>query len=111
MTLPDDQVGELKKFYPAAVCAREAGITYVLLPDATLPSGCKPTSVDLLLCPAAREGYPSRLYFAMQVSSSKQLNWNGTTRVLERNWFAFSWMIPADIRLAQMVQAHLQAFR
>jgi len=111
MTLPEDQLDELRKFYPAAACAKEAGITYVLLPNATLPSGCSPTSVDLLLCPAARDGYPSRLYFAAQVSGLKPLNWNGNTRVLERNWVAYSWKIEPGIRLAQMVQAHLQAFR
>jgi hypothetical protein len=111
MTLPDDQLDELKKFYPAAACAKEAGITYVLLPKAALPIGCDPPNVDLLLCPAARDGYPSRLYFSTQVESPKQLNWNGSTRVLERNWFAYSWKIEPSIRLAQMVQAHLQAFR
>ncbi len=111
MSLPNDQLHELKTFYPAAACAKEAGITYVLLPDARLPLGCHPTNVDLLLCPAPRDGYPSRLYLGTQVSGPKQLNWNGTTRVLERNWFAYSWKIEPDIRLAQMVQAHLQAFR
>jgi len=111
MTLPEDQLQELRTFFPSVACAKEAGITYVFLPNATLPSGCVPASVDLLLCPAPRDGYSSRLYFAEQVSGLKQLNWNGSTRVLERNWFAYSWKIEPGIRLVQMVQAHLQAFR
>src|SRR4051794_27215329 len=99
MTLPQDQLDELRKFYPAAASAKEAGITYVLLPSATLPSGCNPANIDLLLCPAPRDGYPSRLYFGAQISSPKPLNWNGSTRVLERNWFAYSWKIDPGIRL------------
>ena len=111
MTLPEDQLDELKRFFSSAACAKEAGITYILLPNAVLPSGCNPGSTDLLLCPAERDGYPSRLYFSAQISSPKQLNWNGSIRVLERNWFAYSWKVEAGLRLAQMIQAHLQAFK
>lgn len=111
MSLPDDQVSELKQLFSSIQAAKEGGITYVLIPGAKLPPGCAPEVVDLLLCPAERDGYPSRLYFAQQIASSKNLNWNGNTRVLERNWFAYSWKVTPGIRLAQMVQAHLQAFR
>ena len=111
MSLPDDQVEELKTLFGGIQAAKEGGITYVLVPAATLPQGCTPLVVDLLLCPAERDGYPSRLYFSQQVTSPTPRNWNGQTRVLERNWFAYSWKVDPGIRLAQMVQAHLQALR
>ena len=97
--------------YGSIQAAKEGGITYILLPSAKLPPGCTPATLDLLLCPAERDGYSSRLYFSQQVTAPKPLNWNGQTRVLERNWFTYSWKIEPGIRLAQMVLAHLQAFR
>lgn len=114
MSLPDDEVAELKGFFPDLLAAKEGGITYVLLRNARLPQGCSPSSMDLLLCPAERDGYTSRLYFAERVQAAPTapaLNWNGTCRVLERNWSAFSWKVPGGLRLAQLVQAHLRALR
>lgn len=111
MTFPEDQLAELKQFFANIQTAKEAGITYVLLPGVTLPPGCEPTTMDLLLCPSPRDGYESRLYFAGSVKCKAGLNWNGNTRVLERNWCAYSWKVPGNLRLAQMVQAHLQALR
>jgi hypothetical protein len=111
MTLPDDQITELKSVFPNALAAKEGGITYVLLPGARLPPGCVPDTMDLLLCPAERDGYPSRLFFAAQVQSPTGRNWNGNIRVLERNWRAFSWKIQTGLRLLQMLQAHIAALR
>ena len=104
-------MAELKQLFSNIQTAKEGGITYVLLPRAKLPSGCTPAEMDLLLCPTPRDGYESRLYFAGTVQSRVGRNWNGNTRVLERNWVAYSWKIDANLRLAQMVQAHLQALR
>lgn len=112
MSLPEDQLVELKQLFVDIQAAKEGGITYILLPGTKLPAGCNPPIMDLLLCPSPRDGYESRLYFAGSVQCSKAgLNWNGNTRVLERNWLAYSWKVPAGLRLAQMVQAHLQALR
>lgn len=111
MTLPDEQLAELKQLFGNVQLAKEGGITYVFLPAATLPKGCNPANIDLLLCPTPRDGYESRLYFAGSVQGKPALNWNGNTRVLERNWVAYSWKTDANLRLAQMIQAHLQALR
>jgi hypothetical protein len=111
VTLPDDQLAELKHLFGALQLAKEGGITYVFLPAATMPKGCSPANMDLLLCPTPRDGYESRLYFAGSVQGKTGLNWNGNTRVLERNWVAYSWKTDANLRLAQMIQAHLQALR
>lgn len=114
MQLPPDQVEELKATYPLARSAEEAGIVYILIPKFPLPPGCTPIVVDVLLCPTAdRHGYPSRLFFAQQVQSQKPLNWNtNNVRILERNWFAYSWKITQQgLRLMQILALHLKALQ
>ena len=111
MNFPEDQIAELKRYFGELSVAREGGITYLMLQNVTLPGGCTPARMDLLLCPFERDGYPSRLYFAQQVQCAKGLNWNGSVRILERNWFAFSWRVANGLRLLQMVQEHMRALR
>ena len=109
---PEDQIAELKEFCPEIKLASEGSIEYLLMPALTLPEGCTPPTVDALLCPAARDGYPSRLYFAQQIVTKTPRNWNGqNVRILERNWFAYSWKIRPGLRLAQTLLAHMEAIR
>jgi hypothetical protein len=82
-------------------------VTFLLIPQLFLPAGCTPECIEALLCPTARDGYPSRLFLAAQV---KPRSWS-TARILERNWFMVSWRIREGLRLAQMVLAHLGAFK
>lgn len=89
----------------------EGGFQYVYLPKLYLPDGCNPGVVEGLLCPSARDGYASRLYFSHQVSSRSQKNWNGHIRVLERNWYSFSWQIPQTSSLIEMLLMHLGGLR
>jgi hypothetical protein len=112
MTFPDDQVGELKWLCPTVQQCDECGQTYLLLPGLALPEGCSPINSDALLCPTERDGYPSRLFFADQVTTSAPLNWNANAvRILDRNWHAFSWKVNRNLRLVQMVAAHLRPLR
>ncbi len=112
MSFPDDQVAELKLLCPCIQHVEEAGCTYLLLPGLRLPAGCIPSRVNALLCPSARDGYPSRLFFAERLQSRVQLNWNANgVRIAERNWHAYSWKVNSNLRLAQMVAAHLRALR
>lgn len=113
MTFPQDELDELKHLYGDIQRADEGGSPYFLVTGLPLPEGCTPRRVDALLCPAPRDGYPSRLFFAERPSSRSSPNWNGQVRILERNWFAFSWKINASepLRLAQVIQAHLRGLR
>lgn len=112
MDFPLDQVGELKQLFPGVQRCDEGGYAYFLLPGLSLPGGCTPGHADILLCPMPRDGYPSRLFFAQVVQSPVSRNWNNTSRILERNWHAFSWIIDQPgLRLAQLVAAHLEALR
>jgi hypothetical protein len=107
-----DQIAELCELAPGVQRGVEGGTVFYLLPHLVLPPGCKPERVDALLCPTPRDGYPSRLFFAEQVSSPSSRNWNGSARILERNWYAFSWTVSEpNLRLAQLVAAHLHALR
>jgi hypothetical protein len=113
MTFSEDELEELKGLYGGIQTANEGGDTYFFIVGLPLPEGCNPGRVDALLCPMPRDGYPSRLFFAERPSSRSSPNWNGQVRILERNWFAFSWKITASerLRLAQIVQAHLRGLR
>jgi len=74
-----------------------------------LLDGCKPAIVDALLYPYQHGSYPFRLFFADEVVAPAKLNWNVKgERILERNWFAFSWIQQGELRLAQMVTALLR---
>lgn len=112
MDFPTDQIEELKALATNVLKCDEGNVTYFLLKGLQLPDGCSPTIADALLCPTERDGYPSRLFFSIQFGCPKQQNWNSCNiRILEQNWFAFSWRINrSGLRLAQMVSAHLGAF-
>jgi len=114
MTFTDDEIAELKELFPGIAKYEEGGLTYFLLPGMQLPTGCQPTVADALFCPMNRgDGYPSRLFFSSRVKSPVERNWNGQdVRIVERNWFAYSWKIgDSKLRLAQMVSAHLRALQ
>ncbi len=112
MEFPSDQIEELKALTDSVSVSEEGGFAYLLLPSLQLPPGCSPEKVDALLCPMQRDGYPSRLFFAESIQSREQRNWNANgVRILERNWYAFSWTVPAGLRLAQLVGAHLKGLR
>ena len=114
MAIPQDQIEEMKDAFPGILGAEEAGIPYFLIPQLGMPNGVTPASVDVLLCPVAdRHGYPSRLFFAQQVQSAKLLNWNTNgVRILERNWFAYSWKInQPGLRPMQILALHLKALQ
>jgi hypothetical protein len=117
MALLSDQMEELRRIYPDASEATEGGVPYVLIRRAPMPEGCVPATLDVLLCPTEQNGYQSKLYFESRVECppkpGRNLNWNGTVRILERNWAMLSWQIPGGTsqRLVQMVQSHLEALR
>ncbi|HKW22799.1 MAG TPA: hypothetical protein VJO13_15540 [Ktedonobacterales bacterium] len=108
----DEQVTDLQRIYPGSKRCEEGGTTFYFIPQLPLPPGCSPTSVDALLCPTPRDSYPSRLYFAERAQTPPlptPLNWNGSARILERNWYAFSWVEIPALPLVDLVQAYTRA--
>ncbi|HYX10010.1 MAG TPA: hypothetical protein VE912_25005 [Bacteroidales bacterium] len=114
MEWPEDQIEELKDFVGEVQIAEEGGKVYFLIPILQLPEQCKPNAVRALLCPTPRDGYKYRLFFAQIIEKPQgRLNWNSKNqRILEENWFAFSWRINRNnLRLSQIVADHLRGLR
>lgn len=113
MSLPADEVEELKRYYPDLHAVDEGGTTFVLIHNLQLPAGCQPAQVDALLCPRPRDGYPSRLYLSAKVTHAgpgTNMHVNGAV-VANRPWWAVSWNTNApNQRLLGMVTAHLLAY-
>lgn len=111
MAYPKEQTDELKNYCKKVSILPEGGIDYLYLEELRLPAGCTPATCDALLCPVAKDGYPSRLYFSEQVKGQFARNWNGAARIGERNWVAFSWKVElGSPTLAQLLVAHLNGF-
>lgn len=112
MSYPSEQTDELKRYCGKLSVLPEGGISFLLMESLQLPAGCDPAVCDALLCPVAKDGYPSRLYFSVQVASRYTRNWNcSNARIGERNWFAFSWKVDLqNPTLPQLLIAHLNGF-
>jgi hypothetical protein len=111
MKFPEEEIIELKTIIPSVSYANEGGYDYLLLEQLTLPDGCQPAVLDVLLCPNQRDGYQSRLFFASQVTGGPTRNWNGNIRALGRNWHAISWATSPGLKLVEMLAVHLKALR
>lgn len=112
MTVPEDQLAELKAVYDGALLHLEGGVPYIYIPALKLPDGCSPCEIESLFSPRTAHGYPSRLFFAQQLKTPSSRNWNGNVRILGRSWFAYSWKIdrPAD-RLLGLLGQHVGSLR
>jgi hypothetical protein len=109
MNYPDDQVRELADRFPDTSQAEEGNVTYFRIPDVTLPDGCSPSRMTLLLCPSPVGGYAYRLFFAEKVKTPKEKNWNASVHILGQTWHAFSWQATEQVRLTQMAARLLRA--
>lgn len=104
-----DALAALERQFPGAKRYQEGGMTFYFIPRLRLPAGCIPEQVDALLCPTARDGYPSRLFFAERVQGPAPRNWNGDSHILGRRWYAFSWADIQGLPLVDLVLAHVRA--
>jgi hypothetical protein len=112
MEYPKEEIEELERYCSKISALTESSVSFLYLAELRLPAGCQPQVCDALLCPVERDGYPSRLYLAVQVTCLYARNWNVTNaRIGEKNWFAFSWRVAPTARtLPQMLVAHLEGF-
>ena len=113
MNYPQEQIDELKRYCSKVSALTEGNATFLLLEQLRLPEGCQPSVCDALLRPfQGPDGYPSQLYFSVQIASPYAQNWNvSNARICEKNWFAFSWKINiASPTLAKILVAHLTGF-
>ena len=111
MEFPQLQIDELKLVSPNLSLAEEGGYTYFLLENYSLPKGCVPESMDLLLCPCPKNNYSSILYFSQKPTVMPNRNWQGQVCILGRSWYSYSWRSEAGHSLLQMLQVHLKALQ
>jgi hypothetical protein len=109
MSISADEARELAAIFPDTERAEEAGVTYFRIPDVTLPDGCSPSPITLLLCPSQLGGYEYRLFFAERVKTPRERNWNGSIHILGMTWHTFSWQAKERVSLTQMVARLLRA--
>ena len=109
MSFSPEDVRELAETFPGTERGEEAGVTYFRIPEVTLPDGCSPSQVTLLLCPSHVGGYDYRLFFSQKVRTPTNKNWNGSIHILGQTWHAFSWQAKEKVSLTQMVARLLRA--
>ena len=113
MAYPQEQIDELKRYCSIVSALTEGNDTFLYLEQLRLPQGCEPAACDALLRPfQGADGYPSQLYFSVQITSPYTRNWNViNARICEKNWFAFSWKVnPVSPTLVKILVAHLSGF-
>jgi hypothetical protein len=114
MALNDEQIKELKGYFPNLMLVEDGEVEFILISPLPLPTGCDPASVDGLLCPSLRDGYTSRLFLSAKVAhKGPGQSWNADgVMIANRKWWAVSWKTNQDkLTLLGMVMAHLQAFK
>ena len=110
MEYPKEKTDELKSYCTKLSLLSDGGVSFLHLEGLRLPPGCKPSVCDGLLCPVMKDGYPSRLYFSTEVTSSYTRTWTKFW-IGEKNWFAFSWKVElTSPTLAQLLVTHLTGF-
>lgn len=113
MSIPENQINDLRSLVPNLQLVQEGGYSYFYIEGLTLPEGCVPKKVNVLLCPTQMQGYQSRLYFSCKIESpaSSSRNWNGNLRVIGQNWSAISWQTKSGLTLVEMLSIHLKALK
>ena len=113
MVFPTDQIEALKKLYPELAAASEGGTVFIRINKLVLSEPCQPREVVGLLCPTARDGYPSRLFVSEKVNHSGKVSWNPADgcMILGQQWWALSWKTRPGQTLVQMVIDHLGGFQ
>lgn len=103
------QLARLRALCPEAELWNEAGSPLVFLPQLRVESAGAVHTVDALLCPRARDGYETRLFFSKQLP--RQRNWSRHA-LMTRPWFAFSWQgIAANQPWLDILGSHLEAVK
>jgi hypothetical protein len=71
--LSQEWLAEIRALLPAVREMTEAGLAYLYLPGLKLPKGCDPQVVDALLCLQPRDGYATRLFLSVRISSKGKI--------------------------------------
>jgi hypothetical protein len=102
-----EHLRELAELCGGAQEMPEGGRTYIYLNFVQVAGGIQ---LPALLCIQEHSGYSTRL-FLPQAVPGRGANWS-THFILGRNWYSWSWQgVPASLRPAEMLAAHLRPLR
>ena len=105
----DTNLARLRTLSAGAELWSEPSGTLVYLPGLQVLSGGKTHVVDALLCPRARDGYFTRLFFSEPLPVAR--NWTAYS-ILARPWHAISWQgVPAEQSWLDILACHLEAVK
>jgi hypothetical protein len=103
-------MNELRAIVPGAQEMIEAGITYIHLPRTEAALRARHRGSIALHTAAQHSGYTTRLFLSQQVNG-KGANWT-THQIFGKTWQTWSWNnVPSNIRPAQILRGHLEAFK
>lgn len=113
MACDQAQVDRLKTYCEGVSSAVVGSVTYLVLKALRLPASAGVATVDAMIrLGDTGDGYATRLFLSQRVASKIALNWNANDqRILERNWFAYSWKAAADLSLEEILLEHLKALQ
>ncbi len=101
---------QIKQAYSAAELWQDGQQPVVYVPQVPIRSQGRTIVRDVLLWPAARDGYESRFFLSDAVQAPKAANWK-VYSIAGRKWHACSWKgVAASLPWLDMILAHLRAF-
>lgn len=108
--MPVRGLDELLRHFPDAKLVQEGGFDFVYIPGLRLSTGEVVSTHDVLLCPQAHSGYPTRFFVDQQIPGKGQ-NWKSFS-ILGKQWWSCSINgIPADQACLQILLAFLGHFQ
>ena len=108
--MSSEKFQQVKSAYPAAELWHEGQQPIVYVPKLPIRARGRMLSRDVLLWPAGREGYATRLFVSEPIEAPNAKNWN-VFSIAGGKWHACSWNeVNADLPWLEMILAHLRAF-
>lgn len=106
-----EQFDLVQRVYPDAELWSEGGQPFVYLPKLQFASAVGKVQADVLLCPQAHPGYPTRLFLSQKLEGTKA-NFNSNPVIGGRSWHGASWDgVPASLPWLEILACHLKAFQ
>jgi len=107
---PENDLNAFASISMGACFMNDAGVNYLYLPGLRIHSAGQILILDALLCPSEHSGYTTRLFLSEPIPN-KCNNWSVHT-ILSRTWHTWSWNnVPANLKLLQILSAHLRALK
>jgi len=107
MTIHEEDVAKLKRYFPEATVSQEAGSSYIFFPQIKASFAGEERSMPALLCPMKHSNYTTRLFLPEPIHARGQ-NWTEHF-ILGEKWYTPSFNnVPDTLPLIQILTAHLR---